>query len=315
MDSIVRVFDLATGHLIDAFKNSTCTNIAFSSTGEFLATAHAGETGIHIWNNKSLFMQISSRQIDEEKDLIDLTKSAEFQAPSQLAIMDEQDEQQQEIAQLEGTDTVDQLDASLLTLSLLPQSRWQTLLNLESIRQRNKPIQPPQKPKAAPFFLGSTLTNGQTSGDLAPLEADMTQAVSEEEKSRISRLSSLQPVRSVLSTHLDTFATDGQTDELVTHLSGLSPSAADLDIRSLTMQEMANFVHALTAHLQQRRDFELVNTWMAVFLKLHGEFVSGVDEIRVAVTKFQEAMNSEEARLSQSVGWARGVVEFLRSSR
>ena len=51
MDSVVRVFDLPTGHLIDAFKAGTCTNLAFSSTGEYLATAHAGEIGVNIWNN------------------------------------------------------------------------------------------------------------------------------------------------------------------------------------------------------------------------------------------------------------------------
>ncbi|KAK5957087.1 rRNA-processing protein utp21 [Knufia fluminis] len=316
MDSVIRAFDLATGHLIDAFRTNTCTNVAFSSTGEFLATAHAGSIGINIWNNKSLFMHISSRQINEEKEIIDLTDAAEFQAASQLAIMDELAEQDDQAAQIDGDSSMDQLDASLLTLSLLPQSRWQTLLNLETIRQRNKPIQPPQKPKAAPFFLGSTLTNG-TANDkaLVPSETTTEPAVTEAEKSRISRLSSLQPVQSVISTHLDTYTAERRTDDLVSYLSGLSPSAADLEIRSLTMREMPAFVQALTAHLRQRRGFELVNTWMAVFLKLHAEFVSGIDDVRLAVLEFQEAMNAEETRLSQSVGWARGVVEFLRSSR
>ena len=315
MDSVVRIFDLATGHLIDAFRTNTCTNVAFSSTGEFLATAHAGQIGINIWNNKSLFMHISSRQINEEKEIINLTDTADFQAASQLSIMDEQAELDDQIAQIDDNASINQLDASLLTLSLLPQSRWQTLLNLETVRQRNKPIQPPQKPKAAPFFLGSALTNGITSKSTATVEPVPTPAIAEVEKSRISRLSSLQPVHSVISTHLDTFAAEKGTDDLVSYLSGLSPSAAELEIRSLTMQEMPGFIRALTLHLRHRRDFELVNTWMAVFLKLHGEFVSGIDDVRIAVLDFQKAMNMEEARLSQSVGWARGVVEFLRSSR
>lgn len=315
MDSVVRVFDLATGHLIDAFKTDTCTNVAFSSTGEFLATAHAGQIGINVWNNKSLFMHISSRKINEEQEIIDLSNVAEFQASSQLSAMAEEDREENSISQLDGESAMDQLDSSLLTLSLLPQSRWQTLLNLESIRKRNKPIQPPQKPKAAPFFLGSALTNGSTTTELAPTETKPAANVDGLEKSRISRLTSLQPVKSPLSTHLETFATTSTATSLITYLLSLSPSAADLDIRSLTMQEMPIFIRALTVHLLQRRDFELVNTWMAVFLKLHGEFVSGVDDIRLAVLDFQSAMKAEEARLSQSVGWARGVVEFLRSSR
>lgn len=315
MDSVLRVFDLATGHLIDAFKTETCTNVAFSSTGEFLATAHAGNIGINIWNNKSIFSHISSRQIHEEEEIIDLTNAAEFEATSQLAIMDDTNIEEDVTAQLGSNNSIDQLDASLLTLSLLPQSRWQTLLHLDTIRQRNKPIQPPQKPKATPFFLGSALSDGTVTTDVPATQAIAQDGASEVDKSRISRLSSLQPVKSVMSTYLETFTTTSHSDDLVAYLSGLSPSAADLDIRSLSMQEMAVFVHALTAHLKQRRDFELVNTWMAVLLKLHGEFVSGIDELRLAVAEFQKAMQSEEARLSQSVGWARGVVEFLRSSR
>ena len=45
------------------------------------------------------------------------------------------------------------LDGDLVTLTLLPRSRWQTLLNLEIIQQRNKPKEPPKPPEKAPFFL------------------------------------------------------------------------------------------------------------------------------------------------------------------
>ena len=40
-----------------------------------------------------------------------------------------------------------------MTLTLLPRSRWQTLLNLEVIQQRNKPKEPPKQPEKVPFFL------------------------------------------------------------------------------------------------------------------------------------------------------------------
>lgn len=41
----------------------------------------------------------------------------------------------------------------LVTLSMLPRTQWQNLAHLDTIRVRNKPIQPPKKPEAAPFFL------------------------------------------------------------------------------------------------------------------------------------------------------------------
>ena len=52
--------------------------------------------------------------------------------------------------------SVDQLASDLLTLSLVPKARWQTLLNLDVIRERNKPKDAPKKPQSAPFFLPAT---------------------------------------------------------------------------------------------------------------------------------------------------------------
>ena len=49
--------------------------------------------------------------------------------------------------------TPEQLGEELLTLSLMPRSRWQTLLNLDIIRARNKPKEAPKAPEQAPFFL------------------------------------------------------------------------------------------------------------------------------------------------------------------
>lgn len=41
----------------------------------------------------------------------------------------------------------------LVTTSLLPRAQWMSLADLALIKERNKPIAPPQKPKAAPFFI------------------------------------------------------------------------------------------------------------------------------------------------------------------
>ena len=103
--------------------------------------------------------------------------------------------------------------------------------------------------------------------------------------------------------------------EVVRHLTSLGPSAADLEIRSLTLSEMPVFVRALTAQLRLRKDFELVNTWMNVFLKVHGDFVPELDELRTSVVEWRAVMHEEDKRLGELVGYATGVVEFLRSAR
>lgn len=43
-------------------------------------------------------------------------------------------------------------------MSGLPSSRWANLPHLDIIRERNKPIEPVRKPKAAPFFLPAVST-------------------------------------------------------------------------------------------------------------------------------------------------------------
>ncbi|KAI4142091.1 MAG: hypothetical protein LQ341_003317 [Variospora aurantia] len=73
MDSVIRVWDLPTSHLINAFRvESPCTALAFSETGEYLATAHADGVGIHLWNNRTLFTHVPTRMIKDD-EIIEVT--------------------------------------------------------------------------------------------------------------------------------------------------------------------------------------------------------------------------------------------------
>ena len=317
MDSVTRVFDLATGHLIDAFRTSTCTNVAFSSTGQFLATTHAGALGINIWTNKSLFTQVSARQIDEDSGVIDLTSSDQFESTSQLA-MDQYAMTGESPEEAAGQSEIDQLDSSLLTLSLLPRSRWQTLLNLDAIRQRNKPIQPPEKPKAAPFFLGSALAIGNTETSTADSLSKPSQPT--QDSSRIKALSSLTPNQTPISTFLTTSVQSNITEyhPLVTHLLSLPPSSTHLTLQTLSLSELPVMIGILTSHLRTHRDYEVVNTWMSVLLRVHSDFITDTDDnaTRAAVTQWQAVNAQESKRLDGMVGYVNGVVGgWLRSSR
>lgn len=64
--------------------------------------------------------------------------------------------------------------ACAITLSSLPRGYWATLFNLEVVKARNRPTEPPKKPEAAPFFL-ATVHKG---GDVAPSFADFGGAAS-----------------------------------------------------------------------------------------------------------------------------------------
>ncbi len=105
----------------------------------------------------------------------------------------------------------------------------------------------------------------------------------------------------------------------IEHLKTLSPSAADLEIRSLNPLESANeliaFVNALTVRLSQRRDYELVQAWMSVFLRLHSETITQDPQLVEALRKWKEEQEKEGKRLGDLVGYCGGVIGFLRSPR
>lgn len=312
MDSVVRVFDLATGHLIDAFRLApTCTNVAFNPTGEYLATTHAGTLGIQIWTNKSLFTGISSLSslpLSEETGIIDLSSATTSLIPiSALAAADIIEDATPEIHAIGST--VDQLSSSLLTLSLLPRSRWQTLLNLDTIRARNKPIAPPEKPKAAPFFLGSSLVIGNS--DASDNQSKPKSSVSQIATASLSASRDAADIEQLLALPAPTAG----PHPLLTHLLELPPSSTALTLQTVSLTSLAPFIRLLTAHLRQRRDYEVVNTYVSLLLKYHSEFVQ-VDDVAAALQEFRAVNEEEGRRLAEMVGFASGVVGgWLRSSR
>ena len=314
MDSTIRVWDLPTGHLIDAFRlTSTCTALAFSSTGEFLATAHADSVGINIWNNRSLFTHVPTRNISEEEiaNVALPTVSGEGGKGIIDAAYDQPDS---DTGSTDGLlTTPDQLSQDMLSLSLVPKSRWQTLLHLDLIRQRNKPKEPPKAPEKAPFFLPS-LEKAKGPPALTDEQAQVTAA----DHSRLRKMDRNGAQNEF--TNLLRFGGETKDFEpVLSYLKTLSPAAADIEIRSLSPSqphtELSIFVLALTNRLRQKRDYELVQAWMAVFLRIHGEIVAQDETLVEALQEWRTEQEKEAKRLNELVGYCAGVVSFLRSGR
>lgn len=317
VDSVIRVWDLPTGHLINALRmESPCTSLAFSDTGEFLATAHADSVGINIWNNRTLFTHVANRPLDEDEVIPAIAPTTSGESGEGLidAAFEASDEEDGNPLYIEDQATLDDLDANMQSLSLVPKSRWQTLLHLDIIRQRNKPKEPPKPPEKAPFFLPS-LEDGRPNSSAA--EMTKGSEITAVEQSRIKKMDRSMTV-SAFTTALTKATTTGQFAPLITHLSTLSPSAADIEIRSLNHEELVPFVQALTFGLRQRKDFELIQAWMTVFLRIHGETIGGSDEpegLREALLVWRQEQEIESRRLGDLVGYCGGVIGFLRSGR
>lgn len=172
-DSTLRVWDIPTGKCVDWLKfHKPVTGLAISPTGEFLATTHVGHVGIFLWANRSFFMDVFLDTEPQTPVLIDMPVPLnEVDNEDQLGFGSEKnpqlsvdggdvdeatpmtDSKPNEQSASDATTPVEPLDPSLITLSTAPRALWHSLFNLELIKKRNKPIEPPKAPEQAPFFL------------------------------------------------------------------------------------------------------------------------------------------------------------------
>lgn len=344
-DSTLRVWDLPTSHLIDAIRlERPCKALAFSATGEYLAAASEGQLGVQIWTNKTLFAHIPTRQISEKEIAQIAGPTASGEGGSGLIEAAFDDEVVEPGEDSHPAPVLDQLSADMMTLSLVPKSKWQTLLHLDLIKQRNKPKEPPKAPERAPFFLGSV--SQPTGPEPGNAEDGIT---AQETKSRIFKLDHSRSQEAFTAKLLEGAASGNcrfcrfpschplslaesnarADDRFIEHLKSLSPSHADLELRSLRMgdsdgevegegdqpNELLLFVRAMTARLAARRDYELTQAWMAVFLRLHFEPAMGNEMLLDALGQWKKQQEIERNRLDDLVSYCSGVVGFLRSPR
>lgn len=79
--------------------------------------------------------------------------------------------------------------------------------------------------------------------------------------------------------------------------------------------ELLHFIRALTARLVARRDYELTQAWMTVFLRLHFDLVMENEVLLDELKTWKVHLEKEKHRLDTLVGYCGGVVSFLRSPR
>jgi U3 small nucleolar RNA-associated protein 21 len=283
LDSVIRTFDLPSGRLVDAFRTSSvATSIAFSPCNDFLATSHVDSVGVYLWANRVQYGDVSIQSVSEIRECT--LPSMQNEDDYQLADFDSLT---LETPSLDPFSTPEQLDSELITLTLLPRSRWQTLLNIDIIQQRNKPKEPPKAPEKAPFFL-PTLPGTET-------RFQIKTASTPEQVKPSRRLDKLhtQTQRVFLQKLMDEpMPVDYAT--FFDYAKILSPAALDLEIRTLTnLDHLRRFINALIGRLMAHKDFEAVQAFQAVFLRAHGEIIAENPELlddleRLKTTQFQQ---------------------------
>ncbi|KAG8469840.1 hypothetical protein KFE25_006295 [Diacronema lutheri] len=231
-----------------------------------------------------------------------------------------------------------QLSKGLPTLSSLPPARWQALNALDEIQARNQPEQPPDAPPDAPFFLTTrpglepefelATTNAAKAGDgLAATgdggagEAGVDGDGREGKRPRSRVLSPFAGASKAapldeaeLLRHMRRGAQQGSYAMASEYLRGLSPSAADLQLRLLGAGDgsgLADAVDFFAAQVGSRADYELTQALLARFFKIHSAAIRADAELSARCAALREEQRAAWSALEALFHEDLALLSFL----
>lgn len=191
-------------------------------------------------------------------------------------------------AEKDGAGAPVPLVPELVTLSLLPHTQWQNLVHLDTIKARNKPVEPPKKAEAAPFFLPTVLGANAGRDPLFDLSSGNK---NDEEDGKEGKASS----RVVLGLNDSSFGKNttlihflkscsqaGDWTSTIAYIRGLSPVKLDAELRELdvlgddetTEQQLELMLRFLDEETAANRNFELMQAILRVVITVHGDVIS-----------------------------------------
>ncbi|XP_003426057.1 WD repeat-containing protein 36 [Nasonia vitripennis] len=315
MDRTIRVWDIPSSQLIDIFQvPEASTSVSFSPTGEFLASAHVCNLGIFLWSNRTLYSHVPLKAVKAEDKIpsISLPGSTADAIPDSsdsteeaMVLDDDEDEDSKEYT------SPDQLSPKLVTMSALATSRWLNLLNIDIVKKRNKPKDAPKTPAAAPFFL-PTVSAPQ-------LQFDFSDVQKQQDSAKLLAhpdFQSLTPFGQLLEKTAET----NDFVQAVEKLKSMGPSAIDLEVQSLAFDMrcavpmLLQFLKMIKHMLKSKKDFELAQAYLSLFLKCHGTMLSEEQELAEFLSDFQKLQLKSWKVVREKLFYNLSVVQHLKKT-
>jgi U3 small nucleolar RNA-associated protein 21 len=236
----------------------------------------------------------------------------------------------------------------MITLSMLPRSQWLNLVHIDSIKTRNKPIEPPKKPEAAPFFL-PTVSSANAGRDpvFAVDESDERLAREAEaawggnasdesgddaddektlgETTRIHKAGAEDAVNqreSGLIPLLTSYKKDKKWTPVVQYLKSLSPSNLDIQLRSLALANidgtidhdvLITFLALLADAISSDTNFEFLQALLRAFILIHGEIISEHEDMKHVAATVQQQTTKAWNRICHTLQHTQCIVGLLGS--
>jgi U3 small nucleolar RNA-associated protein 21 len=321
MDGTIRTWDLPSGLVVDILRcENAPTSVTIAPGGEFLATCHVNSLSVALWVDRKRFGPLSkigkSAADSTSLRLVvgGLTKPSEdgpeVPLPGAFSRFDheesesdstegDEDDDDSEVSYQrvfnfdENTETCSPLEPELVTLSGQPTTQWSTLSNLDAIKQRNKPIQPPKKQAQVPFFI-------PTIAGIRP-RFDVTSEGAQGDEQDETGLAMGRDSKQAGQAGDDFFENSefgalvaAESFELARKLmTTLGPSKVDVELRTLEGGRSRVAAARYFAHqLASRQDFELHQAHLDVFLKAHGRDLIEDDGGRDALQSLEGAQSA-----------------------
>ncbi|XP_045623535.2 WD repeat-containing protein 36 [Procambarus clarkii] len=280
LDNTIRTWDIPSGTCVDCFLVPIpTTSLTMSPVGDFLATTHADQLGVYLWSNQACYHHLSLRPLPKSFQATHIALPSTAADVRQLVPKEGEETSELEVEDGDVHDDEDeykspqQISEELVTLALLPTSRWLNLLNLDVIKRRNKPLEPPKIPKSAPFFLPT----------VPGLEFKFASTGQEtnEDKSKVKSVFTFE-VLTVFGKKLKA----GNLEDALKMLMEMGPSGIEVEIRGLdpdvggSEEVLVKFLEMIKFALDKQYYFEAVQGYLGLFLKLHADFVMKNKEVR-----------------------------------
>ncbi|GIX66172.1 CPSF_A domain containing protein,putative [Babesia caballi] len=206
------------------------------------------------------------------------------------------------------------LAEGLLTLSGLGSGRLQSILFLDEVKEKSKPLEPPKAPAELPFFLPTTYKDGQ----LVFAEPDARGPLDEQPpKPRTSIVRSSEAPPDFGRLLLLKGDRPQKYEDMMTFLLQQSPSGVHLALSVLSVdkkkEDLLTMLKFFEYHQARRRHSDALQVFLHVFLRYHGEQLAALrsrDGVE-AMERLGAGLRADTRKLQQHFERISCFIKFL----
>ena len=314
---LITVYDVPAAAIVQQMilGEDKVTAMSFSPRMDFLVTVHEGKLGLYLWANRTMFRSDADVAYGRKVSVSLPNKPAESETATAVtrAANDRDDEDEDEddegvyVHPREGDEEDElnvreleeyfealatgpkQIEPGMITMSNVPKTQIETLLNLETVKENSKEDEKEKEPELAPFFLPTVAASDDVRRSVfdpsreSLVNADGDSKKSQTEpKSRILRAGS--DLAGVASTPLISLLKKGETEDdyaaALEFLKDASPGTVDFELRSLgpwdhkfmseeDVKNLSSGIKFFTKAIESGLYYELVNAHLSIFLEAH----------------------------------------------